>query len=248
MDTCHRNRADRCKNLDKYMEIMRECQGMQSEEIDLVVKEINAAADFEALCMSNYGEDGMDIHPGLEIVQVGEIGLLGSYLLGKFHKDSLFKELPGHFVKSSVRYFSTRPAYPSLEDIRNLQVKAVYPVTERGIYASLFKLGKDSGIGMRIDYESVLLKQATVEFCEIFNQDPFELLSCGCVLLLTDHGYEAVRCFKKAGIPAAVIGHMTKDKDKLICHEEYDSNLNRPRPDAYLAVLKSELPGEEECL
>lgn len=168
---------------------------------------------------------------GQELVLCGNIGLAGTVFMAQEKAQELKTHLPAHFVYSGEVLKSTLNAYPDQQILKSAGVKAVYPVWEGGLLAALNELAKESPLGFRVDYEAVPVKQVTIEFCEIFGMNPWQLLSGGCTLLVTDHGYETICALENLEIPCKVIGHMAANKDKLICHDEVRSCLNRPERD-----------------
>ena len=56
-------------------------------------------------------------------------------------------------------------------------------------------------------------------------------------MIITEQGYETVRAFADLGQPCQIIGYISDNLDKVICHGEIRSHLNRPEPDELLKVL-----------
>lgn len=188
--------------------------------------------------MESSGADfGKQIHPGQEIVLCGYIGLIGTVYLAEEKGKELEKTLPRHFIQSGMELKDMISILPEPEIAVKHGVKAMYQVGEGGLLNSLCRLAADSSVGFRIDYEEVPVKQVTIECCEIFHLNPWQLMSGGCVMMITEHGYETVRAFENLNIPCRIIGYMSYDQDKVICHGEIRSHLNRPEPDELLKVI-----------
>lgn len=168
---------------------------------------------------------------GQELVLCGNIGLAGTVFMAQEKAQELRAHLPAHFVYSGEVLKSFLEVYPEQKILESSGVVAAYPVWEGGLLNTLNQMAKDSPLGFRVDYEAVPVKQVTIEFCEIFGLNPWQLLSGGCMLLVTNHGYETICNLEDLGIPCKVIGHMASNKDKLICHDEVRSCLNRPEQD-----------------
>lgn len=177
-----------------------------------------------------------DIHPGQEIVLCGYIGLAGTVYLAEEKADELEKTLPRHFIRSGIELKDMADILPDPQTALQHGVKAMYLIGEGGLLNGLCRLASDSATGFRIDYEEVPVKQVTIECCEVFDLNPWQLMSGGCVMMVTEHGYETVRAFEQLGVPCRIIGYISSDKDKVICHGEIRSCLNRPQPDELLKV------------
>lgn len=195
-------------------------------------------AVFREKLLKYFDPDGTDITSGQEIVLFGYIGMAGTVYLTENYEKELAKTLPFHFIRTGKALKEQAHCYPDPELLRKHGVKAVYPVEEGGLLTALCQLAAESRKGFRIDYEAVPVRQITIECCEVFDLNPWQLMSCGCTMMIADHGYEVVQALKSTGIPCQIIGYMTADQDKLICHDEIQSCLNRPEPDELLKVLK----------
>ena len=188
------------------------------------------------------------INKGQEILLWGYIGAAGTCYLQEYCREELAARLPGHFIRSASFLKDQASCWPDLDMLsREGLVTAAFPVEEGGLLAALGQLAGCSQYGFVIDYESVPVHQATVEFCEIFDLNPWQIYGGGCALLIADHGFTVAARLKAAAgmasagnIPCKVIGYISDDQDKLICHDDVRSCLNRPQPDDILKVLKAE--------
>lgn len=180
-----------------------------------------------------------EIHPGQEIVLCGYIGLAGTVYLTEEKEEKLSSVLPRHFIRSGLELKDKIFILPKPEIAAAHGVKAMYQIGEGGLLNGLCRLAADSATGFRVDYEEVPVKQVTIECCEVFDLNPWQLMSGGCVMMITEHGYETVRAFEDLGVPCRVIGYILPGQDKVICHGEIRSCLNRPEPDELLKVYKN---------
>lgn len=201
---------------------------------------LSAFADYYGMTayeqkLEQYFEE-KEIHPGQEIILCGNIGLAGTVYLAENRAEELGKTLPGHFIRSGAALEEQIRILPDPETARAHGVTAMYQIGEGGILNGLCRLAADSATGFRVDYEEVPVKQVTIECCEVFDLNPWQFMSGGCVLMIAEHGYETVRAFEHLEVPCRIIGYISPDQDKLICHGEIRSCLNRPQPDELLKV------------
>ena len=75
------------------------------------------------------------------------------------------------------------------------------------------------------------VRQETIEICEFFELNPYELVSGGCLLMVADKGYDLVRELEEEHIPAAVIGKTTGDNDRIVINKEERRFLEPRKPD-----------------
>ena len=73
--------------------------------------------------------------------------------------------------------------------------------------------------GVVIFYQ-IPIRQETVEICEFFDLNPYQLGSTGSLLLAAPDGNRLVLDLKQQGIPAVVIGKATADNDRVVINED----------------------------
>ena len=116
-------------------------------------------------------------------------------------------------------------------------VAAMHDVTEGGIFGALWEMAQASGVGLEIYLKKIPLKQETVEICEFFGINPYELISSGSMLMAAEDGNLLVMNLKKAGIAAALVGKATKGNDRVLINGEERRFLEPPKVDElYKAV------------
>lgn len=81
------------------------------------------------------------------------------------------------------------------------------------------------------------IRQETVEICNELDCNPYELLSNGSLLCLTDRGDVLLEALKQKGIFAAIIGRTTWTKDRVVINGEERRFLEPAKPDAFYGLL-----------
>lgn len=237
MEIRERNRALKAKTLKDFFEkcnVSGDAAWESREEFDFLKTKLSAAAASEE-------EEPEGAKPGQELVIAGVIGKAGTCFLGKYRKEKLLTKLPKAFIELGEAEVMTK----ELVIPEELSGLLSWEVGEGGMYRTLNEIAKTAKGGFVVDYCKVPVSQVTIEFCEVFELDPWQMLSGGCVIFAADRGSDVIRVLEAAGIPCALIGLMSSDNDKVIAHRETRSLLNRPQPDEILKVLKEELRAEE---
>ena len=73
--------------------------------------------------------------------------------------------------------------------------------------AALWEMAEEEKIGFEIAMGSISLKQETVEICEYYRLNPYQLTSAGSYLILTDEADQVIESAgKKAGARASGLG------------------------------------------
>ena len=71
-----------------------------------------------------------------------------------------------------------------------------------------------------VNIKKIPVKQETIEICEYFDINPYEIDSAGSLLMVTERGEELVLKLQKAGIPAEVIGKTMPGNDRILINGE----------------------------
>lgn len=172
---------------------------------------------------------------GMDIVMSKWIGLQGTAKLAAEQKEVLLKRLPARFISQAASY----KEYMSITDEARIAMQQgvcmMHDVSGGGIFRALWELAEKAETGIRIELKKIPVKQETIEICEIFGLNPYELLAGGALLMVTPHGDELTEKLAAAGISSAVIGRLTGDNDRVIVTYGEDGEelryLDRPRND-----------------
>ena len=168
--------------------------------------------------------------PGQDIVVTKYIGLEGTGIIAREQEDLLRKRFSAEFLeeaKACLDYVSVVPE----GKIAGAYASSMHDITEGGIYGALWEVAQASGVGLEVTIEDIPVKQHTVELCEFFDLNPYQLISSGSMLITTDHGNALVRALEQEGIKASVIGRTTDSKDKIIYRDGKAASLEAPKQD-----------------
>ena len=106
-----------------------------------------------------------------------------------------------------------------------------------GILNELWYMNEELRSGMEIDLRKIPIRQETVEILELFNVNPYYAESEGAWLLVTQDPVSVTENCQQAGIPCAVIGHLTPGPARIIINGDSVRYLDRPQEDT-LSVLR----------
>ncbi len=124
----------------------------------------------------------------------------------------------------------------ALQMARGYEVSAMHPIAGGGILAALWELSESAGVGMEVELKQMAIRQETVEICEFFHLNPYQLTSVGSILVVTSQGKTMVEAMTEAGIQATILGRTTADTAKVILGGEEKRFLDRPAPDELLRL------------
>jgi hydrogenase maturation factor len=174
---------------------------------------------------------------GMDILVTKWIGIEGTSILAKEKEKELCERFPAPFVEKAKeldRYISVlSEAAVAVKS----GVSAMHDVTEGGIFGALWEMAEASGVGLEIDLKKIPIRQETVEVCEYFGINPYELISSGCMLMAAEDGNTLVRQLEKEGIPATVIGKAVEGNDRVILNGDEKRFLEQPKTDELYRAL-----------
>ena len=164
------------------------------------------------------------------------VGLEGTALLAKEKKQDLTGKYPASFINDAIGFKD----YMRIESEAAVAIKsgvsAIHDLSNGGVFAGLWEMGERAGCGLKVDLKSIPLRQETVEICEFYEINPYQLLSGG-LLFATDDGEKLVENLKMAGIPAALIGFLQEGNRKDIINEDESRFLEMPQADEIHKIL-----------
>ncbi len=181
------------------------------------------------------GFQGKAPRAGMDVVMSKWIGLQGTGKIAREQREALEKRLPIRMITEAAAYNKYMSVVPEARIAMEQDVCMMHDVSGGGIFRALWELAEASETGIRIDLKKIPVKQQTIEVCEVFGLNPYELLSGGALLMVTENGEELVEKLAAADISAAVIGRLTEGNDRVIVTHGEDGEelryLDRPRTD-----------------
>lgn len=169
--------------------------------------------------------------PGQDILLTRWVGLGGTVQALWGRREELEKRFPPGFLRQAEEMeaglFAGREAALAWEQGAGY----VQAVGEGGVKAALWEMAKVLECGVDVDLKALPIRQETVEICEYLGLNPYQLSSIGSLLITAPEGEALAGKLAAAGIPAAVVGRLTDNNDKILRSGEEVQYLDRPAPD-----------------
>lgn len=156
----------------------------------------------------------------MDLVLTKWIALKGTFELASRKGEQLLSRFPSVMIQDAAefeRYLSTEREY---QISGGYGAAAIYPLGKGGILNGLWNMLEQMEAGMEIDLRKIPIRQESVEICEFFDLNPYQLGSTGSLLLAAPDGNRLVLDLKQQGIPAVVIGKATADNDRVVINED----------------------------
>ena len=174
--------------------------------------------------------------PEMDLVVTKWIGLEGTSIIAKDHEEELLTRLPKNLVDTAKGFDKYLSVLPESRVAVEHGVAAMHDITEGGIFGALWEMSEASGVGLDVDLKSIPVKQETIEVCEFFGINPYELISSGAMLIATNDGNGLVRKLAEAGVASAIIGKSNSSNDKRVISGDEVRFLEPPKADALYSV------------
>ncbi len=194
---------------------------------------MSSGQDARNLCTGHiYGDrKGRKGTIGEDIVLSKWVGMEGMLLAARERMDALTERFTPAFIRRILSYEKELFAGRELEIAKDMGATALRQITQGGIFAALWNLSKELGAGLELDMSRFSILQETVEVCEYFRLNPYQLTSAGSFLLVANDGEALSETLLREGIMASVIGRITDGQGKFIKNGEDVRCIDRPAPD-----------------
>ena len=176
------------------------------------------------------------VKPGDDLVMTKWAGLEGTAILAKDHMEELTTRYTKEFISGAKEFLKDISVVKEAAIAKSVGVNCMHDITEGGVYGALWELASASGIGFEVELERIPIRQETVEICEFYDLNPYQLISSGCMLIGTSHGSQLVERLQQENIPAAIIGKAVVGNDKVIIREGERFYLEPPKTDELYKV------------
>lgn len=167
----------------------------------------------------------------MDIVMSKWTGLEGTAVLAGEKEADLLERFPVRLVDKAKKC----EEYLSIASEAAIALKsgvyAMHDVRSGGIFGALWELSRKIDVGLTVNLKQIPIRQETIEICEFLGLNPYELLSGGSLLMVTENGGKLKAELENAGIFASVIGRTNGTNDKIIVNQDETRYLTMPAAD-----------------
>ena len=175
--------------------------------------------------------------PGDSLVLTKSAGIEGTAILA-FDREAELSASLGKSVTDEAKSFMDNISVVKEGLIAgSFGVSAMHDVTEGGVLGAVWEMCEASGTGCLIHENLIPIAMSTARICEYYNISPLKLISSGCMLIACSDGEGLAAELQQQNIPAAVIGWMTGDGEKLLNTSGVLVELEPPGSDELFSVI-----------
>lgn len=178
--------------------------------------------------------------PGQAIVMTKWLGIYGSALIATEHKEGPLTRYPAFLAEEAADLWQFISIEEEAKIAHSLGCDYMYACGDGGVFAGLWKLADRSGIGLKVRFGDIPVRQETIELCEYFDINPYKLRSDGSLLIATDRPDELISALHDADIHACVVGYFTEGIDRVLISGKEDSErrfIEEPTQDELAKIL-----------
>ena len=108
---------------------------------------------------------------------------------------------------------------------------SMHNISDGGVFSAIWELASSCNMGISVNIPDIPVWQQVIEVAEVLDINPYLLEGSGAMLIVCHKGEEIVDKMIDNGIPAAVIGTMTKGNDRIAINRDETRYLEPPRGD-----------------
>ncbi len=181
-----------------------------------------------------------------DIVLTKWIGIGGIRNIIKQNKEQILSRYSTDFIDKAMGNKEDMSVLPEAKIAKKAGVHCMHDVSQGGIFAALWDMAEASGVGIDIYLRKIPVKQEIIEICEMYDINPYQLQSSGCLLMTFADGYGIVDILTNVGIEASVIGKTIFGNDKIIHNLDEVRYLDLPKQDSLYADWKGNVDDERK--
>lgn len=174
--------------------------------------------------------EGLSATPGQEVILCGSLALEGMERI----VDTSEKELGQRFIPTFLYQMKAlKEELYQPETIRGAwaYVTAMRQIGSGGIFGQLWSLADEAKVGFSLELSQMTLCQETIEVCEFYRLNPYQMTSTGAILMITDRGEELLQYLHATGCRATRLGLLEEGNTKIVCNGTEIRYVDRPAPD-----------------
>lgn len=168
---------------------------------------------------------------GMELVMAGWTGAAGTAVLASDMRDELLERYPEALLEAAVEMGNPDRILEAARARNHFGVSAMHDVSQGGVFAALWEMAERAGAGLEVDLKKIPIRQETIEICEYFDLNPYQLFGQGALLIAAERGAELTEKLGRLSVEAAVIGRFTGERRRIIRNGEEIRYLDRPAQD-----------------
>ncbi len=177
------------------------------------------------------------LRPGMELLVTKWIALGGTARIVREKEEILLQKLPWALVREAKNFAQYEGTEREWEVIKAYKETEVFSLGTGGILTGLWQIADQAGLGLTADLRKIPIRQETIEVCELFDVNPYNLDSTGALLIGTDSAMEMKEELERAKIPCTIIGRIQESAERVLYNQEIKRYIEKPQKDEIYKVV-----------
>lgn len=169
--------------------------------------------------------------PGQDIVLCGYVGLEGMLRILDERYTELSKRFVPAFLNQAQSLRGRLLVLKAISAAKKAGAAAMHQIGSGGILGGLWELAQASCIGLEAELGKMSIRQETIEICEYYRLNPYQMTSQGAILMTAGDGDKLVKALEEAGAQAVKLGITTDKNARIIKGGQEDRHLEKPGED-----------------
>ncbi len=179
------------------------------------------------------------VEPGQKIVLTKWIGMEGAYLAYQFKREELRARFNNQLLDFVLNTGQWLACQEEAEIAGANGVCYMHNLSNGGLFNGLWELAAFGGVGIKVDYKKIPVRQEIIEISEYFDINPYQMMSGGSMLMTIAPESDIVNILRENEIPAVVIGEVTDNNDKILVNEDEVRYMDVSKRDELWKVLNN---------
>lgn len=227
---------DACGRMDLQVTSFQGETSCASEQIIVFVTAAGRTDEKNGQDAELTGQSGVEEHKkhkaaGQEIVFCGYAGLEGMLRILDEAEDELGTRFVPDFLRKAKDLKDRLVTPGQILPLFDAGVTAVFQAGSGGVLAALWEMAETLRVGFEADMSEISIRQETVEICEFYRLNPYQMASSGSWLIVTEDAPRTIEVLEKAGARAGRLGVAKAQNARVITSGEEVRYLDRPAPD-----------------
>ncbi len=171
---------------------------------------------------------------GDAIIMTKFAGCEGTVILAAAYFEELKNRLPEHVIKEAMDF----SRYISVKEDAAIAIRqggmCLHDISSGGVFSALWEIADMAGCGIDVNLKDIPMRQEVVEITNYLGKNPYQLMSGGSLLFISNDENKTIESLEQAGINSAVIGRVTDSNDRIIRNDEDIRFLDKPCADEIL--------------
>lgn len=147
---------------------------------------------------------------GDDVIMTKWAGLEGTSIIAADNEKQLLGRLTGEELEAAKAFIEHISVVEEGVTAGDFGANSMHDVTEGGILGAVWEIAESSNKGIEVYIDEIPVMPVTRKICDIYEIDPYRLISSGSMLITAKNGVALVALLRNKGIPAAIIGKITE--------------------------------------